>query len=116
MRGRIEQMLGFPVAGMWMGTFHGLSHRLLRAHWQEAGLPENFQIIDSDDQKRVIKRLITSMELDDSYWQPKQGQIFINHHKKRAAGRVMCRRDMIHSSSNGPGYTRNMKRIANGQG
>jgi DNA helicase-2/ATP-dependent DNA helicase PcrA len=90
MRGRIEQMLGFPVGGMWMGTFHGLSHRLLRAHWQEAGLPQNFQIIDSDDQLRVIKRVITNMELDDSYWQPKQGQHFINHHKEagRRAGDV----------------------------
>ena len=85
MRGRIENMLGFPVGGMWMGTFHGLSHRLLRTHWQEAGLPEAFQIIDSDDQKRVIKRLINAMELDDAYWQPKQGQHFINHHKE--AGR-----------------------------
>jgi DNA helicase-2/ATP-dependent DNA helicase PcrA len=85
MRGRIEQMLGFPVGGMWMGTFHGLSHRLLRAHWQEAGLLETFQIIDSDDQLRVIKRILASMELDDSYWQPKQGQYFINHHKE--AGR-----------------------------
>ena len=95
MRGRIEQMLGFPVAGMWMGTFHGLSHRLLRAHWQEAGLPENFQIIDSDDQKRVIKRLIASMELDDTYWQPKQGQLFINHHKEagRRAGDVQAGHD-----------------------
>jgi len=85
MRGRIEQMLGFPVAGMWMGTFHGLSHRLLRTHWQEAGLPENFQIIDSDDQLRVVKRVISGMELDDSYWQPKDGRGFINYHK--GAGR-----------------------------
>ncbi|HDH07894.1 MAG TPA: hypothetical protein ENG96_00255, partial [Gammaproteobacteria bacterium] len=90
MRGRIEQMLGFPVGGMWMGTFHGLSHRMLRAHWQEAGLPQNFQIIDSDDQLRVVKRVIANMELDDSYWQPKQGQHFINHHKEagRRAGDV----------------------------
>ena len=90
MRGRIEQMLGFPVGGMWMGTFHGLSHRLLRTHWQEAGLPQNFQIIDSDDQLRVVKRVIANMELDDSYWQPKQGQHFINYHKEagRRAGDV----------------------------
>jgi DNA helicase-2/ATP-dependent DNA helicase PcrA len=85
MRGRIEQMLGFPVTGMWMGTFHGLSHRLLRMHWQEAGLSETFQIIDSDDQLRVIKRVLAMMEMDDTYWQPKQGQLFINHHKE--AGR-----------------------------
>ncbi len=85
MRGRIEQMLGFPVGGMWMGTFHGLSHRMLRTHWQEAGLTQNFQIIDSDDQLRVIKRVIANMELDDSFWLPKQGQYFINNHKE--AGR-----------------------------
>ena len=52
MRGRIEEMLDMPVRGMWVGTFHGLAHRLLRAHWKEAGLPENFQILDSDDQLR----------------------------------------------------------------
>jgi DNA helicase-2/ATP-dependent DNA helicase PcrA len=94
MRGRIEQMLGFPVGGMWMGTFHGLSHRLLRTHWQEAGLPQNFQIIDSADQLRVVKRVIANMELDDSYWQPKQGQHFINYHKE--AGR---RAGDVHSGS-----------------
>ncbi|HWV11522.1 MAG TPA: UvrD-helicase domain-containing protein, partial [Pseudomonas sp.] len=56
MRHRIEQMLGQNPAGMWVGTFHGLAHRLLRAHWQEAGLAENFQILDSDDQQRQVKR------------------------------------------------------------
>ena len=82
MRSRIEDLLGFPVTGMWMGTFHGLSHRLLRAHWREAGLVESFQILDSDDQLRVIKRLLAGMDLDESYWQPKQGQWYINHHKE----------------------------------
>ena len=82
MRSRIETLLGFPVTGMWMGTFHGLSHRLLRAHWREAGLVESFQILDSDDQLRVIKRLLAGMDLDESYWQPKQGQWYINHHKE----------------------------------
>ena len=53
MRGRIEQMLGYPIGGMWVGTFHGLAHRLLRSHWQEAGLPQGFQILDSDDQLRI---------------------------------------------------------------
>ena len=52
MRQRIEQMLGMSPQGMWVGTFHGLAHRLLRAHWQEAKLPESFQILDSDDQQR----------------------------------------------------------------
>ena len=56
MRTRIEELQGVSTQGMWVGTFHGLAHRLLRAHWAEAGLPQNFQIIDSDDQSRLIKR------------------------------------------------------------
>ena len=50
MRGRIESLMGRSLHNMWIGTFHGLAHRLLRAHHAEAGLPENFQILDSDDQ------------------------------------------------------------------
>jgi DNA helicase-2/ATP-dependent DNA helicase PcrA len=60
MRGRIEALLDMPVSHLWIGTFHGLAHRLLRRHWQEAKLPQNFQIIDSDDQLRLIKRLSRS--------------------------------------------------------
>ncbi len=81
MRGRIEQMLERPLGGMWVGTFHGLAHRLLRAHWQEAGLPQAFQILDSDDQFRFIKRLIRTMEIDEARWPPRQVQWFINHNK-----------------------------------
>ncbi len=81
MRGRTEQLLGVPVGGMWVGTFHGLAHRLLRAHWQEAGLPETFQILDSDDQLRVIKRVMRGLELDESRWPPRQLQWFINGRK-----------------------------------
>ena len=81
MRGRIEAMLGFSVGGMWIGTFHGLSHRLLRSHWKEAGLPQNFQILDSEDQYRVVKRVLKNLELDESYWPPRQAQWFINGHK-----------------------------------
>ena len=81
MRGRIESMLGFPVGGMWIGTFHGLSHRFLRAHWEDAGLPKTFQILDSEDQYRLIRRLLKQLELDESYWPPKQVQWFINGHK-----------------------------------
>ena len=81
MRGRIESMLHAPVGGMWIGTFHGLSHRLLRAHWKEAVLPQNFQILDSEDQYRVIKRLLKALELDEAYWPPRQAQWFINGHK-----------------------------------
>ena len=57
MRNRIETMLGLSTHGMWVGTFHGLAHRLLKQHWSEAGLPQNFQILDSDDQLRLVKRV-----------------------------------------------------------
>ncbi len=82
MRGRIEQLLGFSVAGMWIGTFHSLSHRFLRAHWREAGLLQNFQILDSEDQLRVVKRVLKALDLDEAYWPPKQAQWFINGHKE----------------------------------
>jgi DNA helicase-2/ATP-dependent DNA helicase PcrA len=81
MRHRIEALLGQPVGGMWVGTFHGLAHRLLRAHWQEAGLPQGFQILDSDDQLRLVKRIVRELNLDDSKWPPRQAQWFINKQK-----------------------------------
>ena len=81
MRARIEQLMGLNPAGMWVGTFHGLAHRLLRAHWQEAGLAQNFQILDSDDQQRLIKRVIRDLGLDDNQWPARQAQWFINGQK-----------------------------------
>jgi DNA helicase-2/ATP-dependent DNA helicase PcrA len=81
MRGRIESLLQMPVNHLWIGTFHGLAHRLLRRHWQDAGLPQNFQIIDADDQLRIIKRLIKNLELDDDRWVPREIQWFINAQK-----------------------------------
>ena len=81
MRARIEDLLGIPPRGMWVGTFHGLSHRLLRAHYQDANLPESFQILDSDDQLRVIKRLMKAMQLDEQRWPPRQAQWYINSKK-----------------------------------
>ena len=81
MRGRIEQLLEMPVQHLWIGTFHGLAHRLLRRHWQEAKLPQNFQIIDSDDQSRLIKRMLKSLEIDESRWAPREVQYFINAQK-----------------------------------
>ncbi|WP_236207666.1 DNA helicase II [Pseudomonas tohonis] len=81
MRHRIEQLLGINPAGMWVGTFHGLAHRLLRAHWQEAGLAENFQILDSDDQQRLVKRVIRELGLDEQRWPARQAQWFINGQK-----------------------------------
>ncbi len=81
MRARIEDLLGSPVGGMWVGTFHGLSHRLLRRHWQDAKLIQNFQIIDSDDQLRMIKRVMRGLQLDEKLWPAKQSQWFINNKK-----------------------------------
>ncbi len=82
MRGRIEELLGSSLqGGMWVGTFHGLAHRLLKAHAREAGLPDNFQILDSDDQLRMMKRIHRELELDDSRWPPRQSCYFINGHK-----------------------------------
>ena len=81
MRSRIEEMLHIPSHGMWVGTFHGLAHRLLKAHWQEASLPQNFQILDSDDQLRLVKRVCRDLSLDESRWPPKQAMWYINAQK-----------------------------------
>jgi DNA helicase-2/ATP-dependent DNA helicase PcrA len=81
MRSRIEEMLHIPSHGMWVGTFHGLAHRLLKAHWKEAGLPQNFQILDSDDQLRLVKRVCRELELDETRWPPRQAQWYINGQK-----------------------------------
>jgi len=81
MRGRIEELLQLPSHGMWVGTFHGLAHRLLKAHWREAGLPQNFQILDSEDQLRLVKRICRELELDEARWPPRQAQWYINAQK-----------------------------------
>jgi len=81
MRGRIETLLELPGGVLWVGTFHGLAHRLLRLHWREAQLPQTFQILDSDDQLRVIKKVVKALELDDARWVPKELQYFINAQK-----------------------------------
>ena len=82
MRSRIETLLGTPLTGMWAGTFHGLAHRFLRAHWQAAGLSESFQILDSDDQYRLVRRVHKNLGLDETRWPPKQSQWFINKNKE----------------------------------
>jgi DNA helicase-2/ATP-dependent DNA helicase PcrA len=81
MRGRVEQLLGSPGGALWLGTFHGLAHRLLRLHWREAGLPQGFQIMDAEDQLRLIKKLLKSQNLDETRWVPRDLQYFINKHK-----------------------------------
>ncbi len=81
MRSRTEELLGMPTGGMWVGTFHGLAHRLLRIHWQDAGLPSTFQILDADDQYRLIRRTLRTLELDEAQYPPRQIQWFINGNK-----------------------------------
>jgi DNA helicase-2/ATP-dependent DNA helicase PcrA len=104
MQQRIETLLEQPVGGMWVGTFHGLAHRLLRAHWQEAGLPKNFQILNADDQQRMIKRIIREMNLDDAKWPPRQAQWFINNQKDEG-------HRPQHLSDDGDPYRRQMIKI-----
>ncbi len=81
MRARVENLLGMPAGGLWLGTFHGLAHRLLRQHWQEAGLPQAFQILDNDDQLRMVRRVLRGLGLDEARWPPRQAQWFINARK-----------------------------------
>lgn len=82
MRSRIETLLKIPAKTLWIGTFHGISHRILRSHWQEAGLPQSFQILDSDDQYRLIRRVIQALNLDEDRFPPKEAQWFINSQKE----------------------------------
>ncbi len=81
MRSRVENLLGPTAKTMWIGTFHSLAHRLLRTHWRDIGLPEGFQILDSDDQSRFVRRVIQSLNLDEDRWPAKQAQWFINGKK-----------------------------------
>lgn len=82
MRGRMEALIGQQAQGVTMGTFHGIAYRLLRQHYEAAGLPQAFQILDADDQKRMIKRLLKAMELDETQWPVKQVQAYINGEKE----------------------------------
>lgn len=81
MRSRVEATLKASVGGMWIGTFHGLSHRILRAHHKEAKLPESFQILDTDDQVRMIRRLLKAMNIDEKKWPAKQAAWYIGAKK-----------------------------------
>jgi ATP-dependent DNA helicase UvrD/PcrA len=102
MRARAERLLGIPASALWFGTFHGIAHRLLRMHWREAGLAQGFQIMDSEDQQRLIKKIIRAAELDETRWVPREVQWFINANKdegKRPAqlkdGNDPARRQLI---------------------
>lgn len=100
MKTRLGQLLSCSSQGLWVGTFHGLCHRLLRRHYQEAGLPEQFHILDSEDQARVIKRVIASLNLDSEQWPVKQAQSFINGKKDEG-----LRSQHVHVLQYGPGRT-----------
>src|SRR5258708_14761109 len=81
MRGRIETLLGIPGGALWIGTFHGLAHRLLRRHWREAGLPQAFQILDSEDQSRILRKVLKALDLDETRWVPREILWVINAQK-----------------------------------
>lgn len=80
---RISAMLPINTRGMWVGTFHGLCNRILRAHYRDAGLPQTFQIMDSADQLAMLKRIMKGMGLDDEKYPPRQAQYFINNAKEQ---------------------------------
>jgi len=87
---RLSSMLPINTRGMWVGTFHGLANRLLRAHHREAGLPQLFQILDQQDQLAAIKRVLKAANVDDERYPPRQVQYFINSAKEQGlrAGEV----------------------------
>jgi len=94
MRGRVERLLEHPANALWIGTFHGLSHRLLRRHAKAARLADNFQILDSDDQQRLIKRLLKAQGLDEKLFPPRQLAGIIN--KTKDEGRRLDEREPGH--------------------
>ncbi|RDI97274.1 DNA helicase II [Dyella solisilvae] len=81
MRARLDQLIPGGTQGLTVGTFHGIAHRLLRRHWREAGLPEGFQILDADDQQRIVKRVVTGLGLDEARFPPRQATWQINQWK-----------------------------------
>jgi DNA helicase-2/ATP-dependent DNA helicase PcrA len=84
MRGRVENLLDSSASSMWIGTFHGIAHRLLRRHAEQARLPKDFQVLDSNDQQRLIKRILADLKIDDKELPAKEVQWFINEKKDAA--------------------------------
>ena len=84
MRGRVENLLDSSASSMWIGTFHGIAHRLLRRHAEQARLPKDFQVLDSSDQQRLIKRILADLKIDDKELPAKEVQWFINEKKDAA--------------------------------
>ena len=83
MKQRIENLLHISSQGLWFGTFHGICRRFLKIHWKEAGISEFFSILDSQDQHRIIKRVIKTMNLDENLYDSKALQTFINSQKDK---------------------------------
>jgi DNA helicase-2/ATP-dependent DNA helicase PcrA len=83
MLARLTAMLPMNARGLWIGTFHGLCNRMLRAHWKEAGLPQLFQILDSADQLSAIKRMLKALNIDDEKFPPRELTYFINSAKEQ---------------------------------
>lgn len=100
MKARLSKLISVPVSGLWVGTFHGLCHKMLRRHYKEANLPEHFQVLDSEDQARLIKRVIASLNLDAEQWPAKQAQAFINGKKDEG-----LRPQHVHAIHYGPTKT-----------
>lgn len=83
MRKRLDEMFATTLKAMWIGTFHSLAHRFLRIHWQEASLPQSFQVMDADDQLRLLRRIHKAHNLNEEKWPVKQSQAFINNSKDK---------------------------------
>ncbi len=83
MTARLSALVPISPRGLWIGTFHGLCNRLLRAHHREAGLPQTFQILDSADQLAAVKRLLKALNVDDEKYPPRELCHFINGHKEQ---------------------------------
>ncbi len=97
MLARLSAMLPIPLRGMWIGTFHGLCNRFLRAHWRSAGLPQTFQILDTQDQLSAVKRVLKALQVDDQRAPPKQLLWFINGCKERGMRAADCEVHDAHS-------------------
>ncbi|CCN49988.1 DNA helicase II [Vibrio nigripulchritudo MADA3029] len=97
MRGRIEELMMGSASGMWNGTFHGICHRILRAHYLDARLPEDFQILDSEDQQRLLRRLIKALNLDEKQWPARQAAWWINGKKDEGLrpSHIDCYQDSV---------------------
>ena len=90
MKQRLQSLLKISTQGLWFGTFHGICRRILKIHWKEAGIRDFFSILDSQDQLRIIKRIVKSRKLDDNFYDPKSLQSFINIHKDKGLRHDKC--------------------------